>query len=121
MTDIVKIEEKFARIDSYWSPKIVAEVNGQYVKIAKVKGEFVWHDHKLEDELFYIYKGQLWIDFEDRSICLEQGDMHVVRKGILHRPRTNEQEAWIVLFEPKSTKHSGDEESELTNNNREFV
>lgn len=122
MDEIVKVREKFNKISEYWTPGIIAELNGHQVKIAKVKGEFVWHDHEKEDELFYIVKGRLHIDFEDRTITLEEGDMYVVKKKTRHRPRTDEgKEAWIMLLEPKSTLHTGNEKSDLTNNEQQYL
>ena len=109
----VNVNEKFNLFTDHWSPKIVAECNGQEVKLAKVQGEFVWHDHKNEDELFYIIKGTLKIEFRDRTVELNAGEMLVVPKGVEHRPIA-EEEVWLVLFEPESTKHTGDVDHELT-------
>lgn len=109
----VNINEKFELIKDLWSPKIVGELNGQDVKLAKVKGEFVWHNHTNEDELFLIIKGTLRIDFEGEEITLNEGEMLVVPRGVEHRP-VAEEEAWILLFEPQSTKHTGEVKSELT-------
>ncbi|MDR7131554.1 mannose-6-phosphate isomerase-like protein (cupin superfamily) [Algoriphagus sp. 4150] len=109
----VNLNEKFDLIKELWSPKIIGELNGQDVKLAKVKGEFVWHNHTNEDELFLIVKGSLKIDLEGESITLDEGEMLVIPRGVEHRP-VAEEEAWILLFEPQSTKHTGEVKSELT-------
>ena len=102
----VDLEQAFAQIVDYWSPQIIAEVNDNYVKIAKIKGEFVWHDHESEDELFYIIKGSLEIELKEQMINLTKGDMFVVPKATMHKPHARE-ECWVMLVEPKSTAHTG--------------
>ena len=92
---------------------MIGEVNDQYVKIAKLKGDFVWHDHKEEDELFYIVKGSLNIHFKAKSVHLEEGDFYIVPKGELHKPHAQE-ECWVLLIEKKSTRHTGDLKTEFT-------
>lgn len=109
----VNIIEKFSLINDYWNPRIIAELNGQNVKLAKVKGEFVWHDHKDEDELFYVVKGQLRIEFRDHTEEVNEGEMLVVKRGEEHRPIA-EEEVWIMLFEPMETKHTGDIRTDYT-------
>lgn len=109
----VNILEKFGLFEDHWSPKIIGQLNGQDVKLAKVKGSFVWHNHKNEDELFYIVKGHLCIEFEDRIESLSEGDMIIIPRGVLHRPYADE-EVWIMLFEPSEIKHTGDVKHELT-------
>lgn len=105
---IANIEAEFAQITDYWSPRVVADVNDQSVKLAKLKGEFVWHDHEDEDELFFVVKGSLTIRYRDREdAILNAGDMHVVPKGVEHNPIAAE-ECWVMLFEPAETKHTGD-------------
>ncbi len=104
---------QFKEVTEYWSPKVIASVNDQYVKIAKLKGSFVWHDHELEDEMFYIVKGSLVIKYEDNEVLLNEGDFHVVPKGIQHFPVADE-ECWVMLIEQKSTKHTGDVVTEQT-------
>jgi mannose-6-phosphate isomerase-like protein (cupin superfamily) len=112
----VNILEQFARIDEYWSPHILSELNGQQLKLAKVKGDFVWHDHAGEDELFLIYRGTLHLDFRDRpTVTLKTGEFFVVPRGVEHRPRTDDgQEVWLLLLEPAATKHTGAVENERT-------
>ncbi len=107
------ILKEFDAVNEYWSPKVVGELNGQYLKIAKVKGAFVWHDHAHEDELFWIIRGRLDIALRDGAVTLREGDFYIIPKGVEHKPSA-EEECWIALLEPKSTKHTGDVESELT-------
>ena len=111
--DVVNIKEKFTLFTEQWSPKIIGQLNGQDVKLAKLQGEFVWHDHKEEDELFYIIKGTLQIEFRDKMIELQEGDMLIIPKGVEHKPIA-EEEVWVLLFEPSNIKHTGDVEHELT-------
>lgn len=107
------IELSFDSITDYWSPKVIGEFNEQYIKIAKLKGDFVWHDHKGEDELFQIVKGNLSIDFEDKTVHLKEGEGFVVPKATMHKPHCDE-ECWVMLIEPKETKHTGDVDTEYT-------
>jgi mannose-6-phosphate isomerase-like protein (cupin superfamily) len=103
----VNILKEFDTITEYWSPRVIQELNGQYIKIAKLKGEFVWHDHEFEDELFYIIKGKLDIEFEDKSVILEENEFYIVPKKTKHFPKCKN-EVWVMLLEPISTKHTGD-------------
>ena len=105
--------EEVARVSEYWSPRIVAQVNDQYVKVAKLKGSFTWHKHDDEDELFHILKGHLIIEYENEKVYLKEGDVHVVRKGVMHNPIA-EDECWVALVEPITTKHTGDVITEQT-------
>ena len=105
--DVRRLEAEFAQIKDYWSPRVIAKVNDQYVKLAKLRGEFVWHDHALEDELFFIVKGQLEMQYEDRVVRLSEGDMHVVPRGVRHNPVAAD-ECWVMLVEPVDTRHTGD-------------
>lgn len=107
LTDVRRLNAEFDQITEYWSPRVIARVNDQYVKLAKLKGEFVWHDHAEEDELFFIVKGQLEMQYEGRSVPLNEGDMHVVPKGVRHNPVAQD-ECWVMLVEPVETKHTGD-------------
>jgi len=109
----INIKSKFNQFTDQWSPKVIADLNGQQVKLAKLEGEFVWHDHKDEDELFYVVKGTLILEFRDRTETLNAGDMIVVPKGVEHKPIAKE-ECWVMLFEPAQIKHTGDVEHELT-------
>lgn len=103
----VNLQEKLARIDKHWDPKIVAELNENYIKLARIKGEFVWHKHDNEDELFYVIQGELTIRFRDKDVQLAPGELCVIPKGVEHMP-VAEQEVQIMLVEPKSTLNTGD-------------
>lgn len=109
----INLKQKFNLFNDHWSPKILGDLNGQQVKIAKVKGEFVWHNHAEEDELFFIVKGTLKIEFKEETITLNEGELLIVPKGVDHNP-VAEEEVWLLLFEPASTKHTGDTKSEKT-------
>ena len=111
--EVVNIKDKFNLFTDQWSPKIIGQLNGQDVKIAKLQGEFVWHDHKNEDELFYILKGTLQIEFRDKISTLNEGDMLVIPKGVEHKPIAKE-EVWVLLFEPSNIKHTGEVKHEFT-------
>ena len=110
----VNLEEKFAAFAEHWRPKIVGELNGQEVKVVKFQGEFVWHQHEREDELFLVWRGQMRIEFRDRTVELGPGEFLVVPHGIEHRTAADE-EVEVVLFEPAATRNTGSaEESEFT-------
>lgn len=110
---VINILEKYAAFDAQWSPHVIAELNNQQVLLAKVQGEFVWHAHAKEDELFHVVKGQLRMEFRDRVEVINPGEIIVVPKGVEHRPCA-EVETWILLFEPLSTKHTGEVQDEIT-------
>jgi mannose-6-phosphate isomerase-like protein (cupin superfamily) len=111
--DKVNIAQKFSMIDDLWSPKVIAELNGQYVKLAKLKGEFVWHHHEVEDELFLVTKGRLLIKFRDRDVWLEEGELVVIPAGAEHKP-VAEEEAHVLFFEPQTTLNTGNVQDERT-------
>jgi mannose-6-phosphate isomerase-like protein (cupin superfamily) len=111
--DKVNIKDRFALFDEHWSPKIVGELNGQHVKLVKLLGEFVWHHHDEEDELFLLVKGRFRVEFRDRSVTLEEGEFIVVPRGVEHRPVADE-EAHILLFEPASTLNTGNIRGEMS-------
>jgi len=117
----INLEKKFNQFSAHWTPYVIIELNGQEIKLAKVKGEFVWHDHGAEDELFLIYKGTLYLDFRDGStVELNPGEFYVVPKGVEHRPRTKEDmEVCLLLLEPIGTKHTGEVRTDLTVENFE--
>jgi mannose-6-phosphate isomerase-like protein (cupin superfamily) len=102
----VNLAEKFSLFHDYWTPKIVGELNDSYVKLGKLKGEFVWHRHEAEDELFLVTKGELLIKFRDREIRVCEGEFVIVPRGVEHLP-VAEQEVHVVLIEPKSTLNTG--------------
>jgi mannose-6-phosphate isomerase-like protein (cupin superfamily) len=105
----INLAERFSRITEHWRPKIVAELNGQVVRLVKVQGEFVWHQHADEDELFYVVRGELRIDFRDGSVTLRPGEMVVVPRGVEHRP-VADTECELLLFEPAEVRNTGDVE-----------
>jgi mannose-6-phosphate isomerase-like protein (cupin superfamily) len=109
----VNLAQKFSTFDDLWAPKIVAELNGQAVKLAKLQGEFIWHHHDVEDELFLVVKGRLLIQFRDRDVLLEEGDLIVVPAGVEHKP-VAEEEAHVLLFEPQTTLNTGNVQDERT-------
>ena len=109
----VNIEEKLARFDEHWKPKIAGELNGQYVKLVKFLGPFVWHHHDEEDELFLVVKGRFRMEFRDKGVWVEEGEFIVVPRGVEHRP-VAEEEAHVLLFEPASTLNTGNIRNERT-------
>jgi mannose-6-phosphate isomerase-like protein (cupin superfamily) len=111
--DKVNLDEKLARFHDYWSPKIVGELNGQHVKLVKLHGAFIWHAHAQEDELFLVLHGRLRMEFRDRSVVVEAGELIIVPRGTEHRPVADE-EAHVLLFEPASTLNTGNVRNERT-------
>lgn len=109
----VKLNDMLDLFQDYWSPKIVGDLNDSHVKLAKLKGEFVWHKHDNEDELFYIIKGKLLIKFRDQDIHLEPGEFMIIPKGVEHLPIA-EDEVHVMLIEPKTTINTGDVLDDLT-------
>ncbi|ELR72922.1 DSBH domain containing protein [Fulvivirga imtechensis AK7] len=120
MNSKVNLKEKLTLFSAHWTPKIIGELNGQYVKLAKLQGEMVWHDHANEDELFLVIKGSITLHFRDGKIDLNEGEMYIVPKGVEHLPEAKE-ECHVLLFEPKSTAHTGDVESALTVKDLEWI
>ncbi|MBJ59509.1 MAG: mannose-6-phosphate isomerase [Flavobacteriales bacterium] len=111
----INIMNKFLSFNEEWAPKIIGELNGQYVKVCKLKDDFVWHSHKNEDELFMVFKGTLFIDFrEGRTVQIKEGEILIIPKGVEHRPHTNGEIVFNLLFEPKTTLHTGSVETEMT-------
>lgn len=109
----ITLHSKFAQVTKHWSPTILAELNGQQVKASKFKGEFIWHHHEQEDELFLVIKGRFRMEFRDRTVDLAAGDMIVVPRGVEHRPVADE-EVEVLLFEPAETLNTGNVRNELT-------
>jgi mannose-6-phosphate isomerase-like protein (cupin superfamily) len=109
----VNLLEKFGLFSEQWSPKIVGELNGQLVKLGKFQGEFIWHKHDEEDELFFVVKGSFRMELRDKNIEMNEGDMIIIPRGVEHRP-VAEKEAWVMLFEPASTLNTGDVKDEKT-------
>ena len=111
--DKINILSKYKEFSAVWSPHSIAELNNQQVLLAKIEGEFVWHSHKNEDELFYVVKGKLNMEYRDKIVEVLPGEMIVVPKGVEHRPSAKK-ETWILLFEPTSTKHTGGVKVDIT-------
>ena len=111
--NVVNIAMKFNLFQEYWSPRIAGELNDSYIKLAKLKGEFVWHHHENEDELFLVIKGKLLIKLRDRDLWLEEGEFAVIPKGVEHCP-VAEEEVHVMLLEPKSTLNTGNIQNERT-------
>ncbi|HEX6108701.1 MAG TPA: cupin domain-containing protein [Ktedonobacteraceae bacterium] len=118
--DKVNLVQKFSLFQDYWSPKIAGELNDSYVKLVKLKGEFVWHLHNTEDELFLVTKGRLLIKLRDRDIFLEEGEFVIIPRGVEHLPIA-EEEAHVVLLEPKTTLNTGNVRDEKTLVNPEWI
>lgn len=109
----VNLAEKLAAFSEHWQPRVVGALNGQHVKVVKLKGEFVWHHHESEDEMFLVLKGRLRIEFRDHEVDLEEGEFTIVPRGVEHRPVADE-EAHVLLFEPASTLNTGNVVNERT-------
>ena len=123
METAVNVADKFLQVRDHWSPRIIAELNGQAVKIARVTGDFVWHDHAEEDELFYVLSGTLYIDLQDaETVTIKAGELYVVPRGVTHRPRTLEgEEVQLMLLEPLATRHTGTVEHALTQQTAKYL
>jgi mannose-6-phosphate isomerase-like protein (cupin superfamily) len=113
MIETVDLEQKFSLFREHWSPKIIGELNDSYVKLVKVKGEFVWHQHAKEDELFLVIKGTLVIRLRERDLTIREGQFAIIPKGVEHMP-VAEEEVQILLLEPKTTLNTGDVQNERT-------
>ncbi|MGB2741126.1 MAG: cupin domain-containing protein [Cognaticolwellia sp.] len=118
--DVINFKEKFSQFNEHWSPRVVAEMNDYQFKLAKVEGEFVWHDHPDTDEVFIVIEGTLKIEFRDGVVTLHSGEMFVIPKGVEHKPVANS-ECKIMLVEPKGVVNTGDSGSELTAENDVWV
>lgn len=116
----INLREKLAQIDDHWHPRILAEFSGMHAKISKVKGEFDWHYHEAEDELFLILSGKLLMQFRDRDVWVEEGELIIVPRGVEHRPVAPEEVA-MLLIEPVGTKHTGNVTTERTRTDLEWI
>ena len=116
----VNIREKLDRINDHWNPRIVGELNGQHVKLTKLKGEFVWHKHDAEDEMFLIISGDFVMELRDKTIQLKPGEFIIIPKGVEHRPVANG-EVHLMLFEPVSTLNTGNVKNEFTREKLEHI
>lgn len=118
--EVINLSNKLQLFDDHWNPRIIAELNGQLVKVAKIKGEFIWHKHDAEDELFYVVDGELSIELRDKTLHLRKGEMTVIPAGVEHKPIAHE-ECAILLFEPKSTLNTGDQKDDLTKEKLQWI
>ena len=116
----INLEEKFALFNEHWTPKIISELNDYQIKIVKVEGDFVWHDHSDTDEFFFVIEGTLFIEFESGTMELNAGEMYVVPKGVQHRPFA-QKECKVMLIEPRGVVNTGDANSDLTASNDVWV
>lgn len=116
----INIEEKLLSFSDHWNPRIIGELNGQYIKLAKFKGEFIWHKHENEDELFYVLEGSFNMEFREKTLKINKDELIIVPKGVEHKPAA-ENEVSVMLFEPKSTINTGDIINEMTRLNLEKV
>ena len=113
MPEIINLTEKFKLFSEQWHPKIAGELNDSYVKIAKVQGEFVWHHHENEDELFFVVKGTLTIRLREEDLTVHEGEFVIISRGVEHMP-VAEEEVWIMMLEPKTTSNTGNVTNERT-------
>jgi len=111
--DVVNLHDKFTLFQEHWQPKIAGEVNDAYIKLVKFKGEFIWHKHDAEDELFLVVKGRMTIKLRDRDLQLAEGEFAIIPRGVEHMPVAAE-EVHVMLIEPKTTLNTGDQPSERT-------
>ncbi len=118
--NVISIKEKLAKFSDYFNPRVIAELNGQHVKLGKFKGEFIWHSHNDEDELFLVVKGKFFMEFLDKTVEINEGEVIVVPKGVEHRPRADE-EVHVMLFEPANTINTGNIENEMTIKELEWI
>lgn len=118
--DKININEKLSLIKTYWDPKIVGELNGQYIKLVKFKDEFVWHKHDNEDEMFYVIKGKFNMEYRNKIIEINENEFVIVPQGVEHRPVASE-EVSVMLFEPKSILNTGDKRNEFTKDTLEKI
>ena len=116
----INLEEKFALFNEHWTPKIISELNDYQIKIVKVEGDFVWHDHSDTDEFFLVIEGTLFIEFEGETMELNAGELYVVPKGVQHRPYALE-ECEVMLIEPRGVVNTGEAESDLTASNDVWI
>ena len=113
MAQVINLAEKFSLFTEQWHPKIAGELNDSYVKLAKVQGEFVWHHHENEDELFFVVKGTLTIKLRDKDLTIREGEFVIIPKDVEHMPEA-EEEVWVMMLEPKTTSNTGNVENDRT-------
>lgn len=113
MIEVINVKEKFALFNEHWSPRIIGELNDSYVKLAKVQGEFIWHHHENEDELFFVVKGTLTIKMREKDLVVREGEFTVIPRGVEHMP-VADKECWIMMLELKTTSNTGNVTNERT-------
>ena len=118
--DKVNLKEKLKLIKKHWNPKIVGELNGQHVRLVKFQGEFVWHRHEIEDELFFVLAGSFDMQYRDKTVTVEEGEFIIVPRSVEHCPKAD-QEVHVMLFEPAGVVNTGDAGDERTINNIEHI
>lgn len=111
--DKINVQDKFAQITDFWNPRVAGELNGQMVKFVKFKGEFVWHKHDNEDEMFYVVEGEFHMELRDKTIVIKENEFIIIPRGVEHRP-VAPNEVSVILFEPASTLNTGDKKNEMT-------
>ncbi|MBW3545782.1 MAG: cupin domain-containing protein [Bacteroidetes bacterium] len=118
--DKINLANKFSQFSDHWNPRLLGELNGQQVKLAKFKGEFIWHAHEQEDEFFLVIKGSFRMELRDKTVLLQEGDCMIVPRGVEHRP-VAEEEAHVLMFEPASTINTGAQQHALTRTDLERI
>jgi len=116
----INFQDKLAKFSEHWTPKVIAEMNDYQFKLVKIQGEFVWHNHSETDEVFIVIEGSMKIEFDDKTVELNEGEMYVVPKGVQHKPYA-EQECKVMLVEPKGVVNTGESDSELTADNDVWI
>ncbi|WP_291426466.1 cupin domain-containing protein [Deinococcus sp.] len=114
LPDVIRLQEKFDLFSEHWQPKVIGELNGQHIRLAKISGEFVWHSHEHEDELFMVMQGKLLMRFRDGERRVGVGEMIIVPRGVEHLPVAESGEVWIMMFEPAGTLNTGNVVNERT-------
>tara|TARA_B100000214_G_C23745134_1_gene525118 strand:+ start:283 stop:636 length:354 start_codon:yes stop_codon:yes gene_type:complete len=117
---VINLQDKFLKFSEHWTPKVIAEMNDYQFKLVKIEGEFVWHNHSDTDEVFIVIEGKMFIEFEDETIELNQGEMYVVPKGVQHKPYA-EKECKVMLVEPKGVVNTGESSGDLTAQNDVWI
>ncbi|MFD3163277.1 cupin domain-containing protein [Herpetosiphon sp. NSE202] len=121
MPSVINLLEKFAHFNDYWNPRVIGDLNGQHVKVAKLQGAFEWHHHEHEDELFFVVQGRLRMQLRDGDQVLNQGDMLIVPRGVEHCPVAETEEVWLMMFEPATTLNTGNLNNERTRSQLEQI
>lgn len=116
----INLREKLSMFSDHWSPKVITELNDYQIKLVKIQGDFIWHNHKETDELFFVIEGEMMIEFKDEVIKLNEGEMYVVPKGVEHKPFA-ENECKVMLIEPREVVNTGENKGELTASNNIWI